>query len=200
LEALKSIEITDYTHIDEVNKGRAVHKKVIAQQVEEVFPNAVSRTQGYVPSHYAMAEKQVFDHLTNHMQITCASPHGFEVSDQVKLFGTEGEILVDVLEVIDAMTFVVEVAHAEEQVFVYGKMVDDFRTVDYEAISMLNVSATQQLAKQLEEQQKLIEKLQVENGELKEKLKKVDVLEAKLDIILNMQGDKSEEGTLLGQK
>lgn len=200
LEALKSIEITDYTHIDEVNKGRAVHKKVIAQQVEEVFPNAVSRTQGYVPSHYAMAEKQVFDHLTNHMQITCASPHGFEVSDQVKLFGTEGEILVDVLEVIDAMTFVVEVAHAEEQVFVYGKMVDDFRTVDYEAISMLNVSATQQLAKQLEEQQKLIEKLQVENAELKEKLKKVDVLEAKLDIILNMQGDKSEEGTLLGQK
>ena len=32
----------------------------------------------------------------------------------------------------------------------YGKEVEDFRVVDYEAISMLNVSATQELYKRLE--------------------------------------------------
>ncbi|MEM6348956.1 MAG: hypothetical protein AAF927_34035, partial [Bacteroidota bacterium] len=54
-------------------------------------------------------------------------------------------------------------------VFVYGREVDDFHTVDYEAISMLNVSATQEQQKLigalqalLEEQQKRIEKLEAE--------------------------------------
>jgi uncharacterized protein (DUF3084 family) len=39
---------------------------------------------------------------------------------------------------------------------VYGKQHDDVRVVDYDAISMLNVSATQELAKQVDtlEQQK----------------------------------------------
>jgi hypothetical protein len=38
----------------------------------------------------------------------------------------------------------------DELVFVYGREVKDLRTVDYEAISMLNVSATQELARKLE--------------------------------------------------
>ena len=33
-------------------------------------------------------------------------------------------------------------------VFVYGREVKDFRAVDYEAIAMLNVSATQQIKKE----------------------------------------------------
>ena len=37
-------------------------------------------------------------------------------------------------------------------VFVYGREVKDFRNVDYEAIAMLNVSATQELNRRLEKQ------------------------------------------------
>ena len=47
------------------------------------------------------------------------------------------------------------------KVFVYGREVDDFRTVDYQAISMLNVSATQELLKR-------IKALENENKKLKE--------------------------------
>ena len=46
-----------------------------------------------------------------------------------------------------------------DRVFVYGKEVNDFRVVDYDAISMLNVSATQELAKRSEAQAKEIEQL-----------------------------------------
>ncbi len=35
-------------------------------------------------------------------------------------------------------------AHLSKTVFVYGREVNDFHTVDYEALSMLNVSATQE--------------------------------------------------------
>ncbi|HSH08823.1 MAG TPA: hypothetical protein VK995_00430, partial [Oceanipulchritudo sp.] len=35
-------------------------------------------------------------------------------------------------------------------VFVYGREVDDFLNVDYEALAMLNVSATQQIKREME--------------------------------------------------
>ncbi|MEN0050698.1 MAG: hypothetical protein AAF806_26770, partial [Bacteroidota bacterium] len=49
--------------------------------------------------------------------------------------------------------------HASK-LFIYGRQVNDFHTVDYEAISMLNVSATQELAKENEELKKRIEILE----------------------------------------
>lgn len=39
-----------------------------------------------------------------------------------------------------------------DSVFVYGREVKDFRMVDYEALAMLNVSATQALLRRLEKQ------------------------------------------------
>jgi ribosome-binding protein aMBF1 (putative translation factor) len=43
---------------------------------------------------------------------------------------------------------------------VYGREVTDLRSVDYDAIAMLNVSATQQLAKKLEEKDAVITALE----------------------------------------
>ena len=48
-------------------------------------------------------------------------------------------------------------ATAPDKVFVYGEEVDDFRTVDYEGLTTLNISATQQLSKLVKEQQATIE-------------------------------------------
>jgi len=45
-------------------------------------------------------------------------------------------------------------------VFVYGREVNDFRTVDYDAIAMLNVSATQELARKVEAQSAELARLQ----------------------------------------
>ena len=36
--------------------------------------------------------------------------------------------------------------------FVYGREVNDFQTVDYDALSMLNISATQELIRKVESQ------------------------------------------------
>ena len=58
------------------------------------------------------------------------------------------------------------------EVFVYGREVDDFRTVDYEAISMLNVSATQELFKMIQYQSNEIEAIKMQNILLKAELEK----------------------------
>ena len=73
----------------------------------------------------------------------------------------EGKKTVEVLEVKKgAIKTTFKNTNQIKEVFVYGVEVNDFHTVDYEAISMLNVSATQELYKKLKE-------LEQENNELK---------------------------------
>ena len=51
----------------------------------------------------------------------------------------------------------------DSKIFVYGKQVDDLLSVDYDALSVLNISATQELAKK-------VEVLRDENQELRTEL------------------------------
>ena len=53
------------------------------------------------------------------------------------------------------------------KVFVYGREVDDFHSVDYESISMLNVSATQELYKLISKQQTIIDNQKNEMAEMR---------------------------------
>ena len=141
LEILRKIEITDYTMIDTIGKGNQIHKKVIAQQVKEVYPQAVSSDlTDVIPNIYALSTIKDGWIKTNTKELV--------IGDKIKLIFSEEEALVDVLEIKgDA----IKVASTQEgSVFVYGKQVSDFHTVDYEAIAMLNVSATQALLKRIE--------------------------------------------------
>jgi len=56
---------------------------------------------------------------------------------------------------------------ADGRVFVYGREVSDFRTVDYEAISMLNVAATQELARKVAENEREMNVLRRQLAELR---------------------------------
>ena len=60
------------------------------------------------------------------------------------------------------------------RVFVYGEEVDDFRTVDYEGLTTLNISATQELSKLLIKQQALIISQQKQLQNLERRLKLVE--------------------------
>jgi ribosome-binding protein aMBF1 (putative translation factor) len=53
---------------------------------------------------------------------------------------------------------------------VYGREVDDLRSVDYDAIAMLNVSATQELAKKLEEKDAVISALEARLSALEKRM------------------------------
>jgi hypothetical protein len=57
----------------------------------------------------------------------------------------------------------------DADVFVYGREVDDLRSVDYDAIAMLNVSATQELAKELEDKDAVIAALEARLSALEQR-------------------------------
>ena len=69
------------------------------------------------------------------------------VGDKVKLIFEDKEGLYEVIEVKEN-GFQVAGTATNGKVFIYGKEVDDFHTVDYEALTTLNISATQALVKQ----------------------------------------------------
>ena len=188
LEILNSIEITDYTMIDTIQKGTKPFKKVIAQQVAEVFPQAITKgLTEVVPD--------IYQHATideNGWIMGCQLPVDscqLKVGEEVKIIFDNEEEILEVLEV-NENTFRVEPSAANLQsstVFVYGRQVTDFHTVDYEAISMLNVSATQQLAKDNQQLKAENENLKQRVTELEQQINKVNELEAKLEVLLNNQ-------------
>ncbi len=149
LATLNRIEITNYTLKDVITSGSAPVKKVIGQQVEAVYPQAVTRGINVVPDIYQQAPiKDGWVELATDLQ----------KGERVRLIGEQSESVYEVLEVTPD-GFRTDFAADGEAVFVYGREVDDFRSVDYEAIAMLDVSATQELNRLVEQQAAEIETL-----------------------------------------
>ncbi len=154
LALLQRVRITDYTYIDQHANIDQVVKKVIAQEVQEVLPAAVSRSTQAIPNVYAAATSV---HFANG-QVTVTLPKAHELpaaGGRLRFYTPTNESLDPQVTVVDART--VRFASAEAYaggLFVYGKYVDDFLSVDYSALTTLNVSATQELARQVAELRK----------------------------------------------
>jgi uncharacterized small protein (DUF1192 family) len=167
LDMLNKLEVTDYTYIDVVNKGNRSHKKLIAQQVKEVYPLAVNSGTDFIPDVYELSTSTKYNKKNQKLKITTKKKHNFKIQDNIRIIDDKGAKEVKVIEVFDENTFAIHSDKEIEKVFVYGKQVNDFLSIDYDAISMLNVSATQELAKR-------IKVLESENAELKAKLQKME--------------------------
>jgi hypothetical protein len=170
LNTLEKIEITDYTMKDTSVVGTGTLKKVIAQQVEKVYPRAVSKTTDYLPDVLAAGKSTLKNESDRAiLEIHSDSDLDLKIGDRVKLFNEKGEADFAIVLTADKHAFTARLKriHDGEKVFIYGRQVDDLRIVDYDAISMLNVSATQELAKKAVAQDARIAALEAENTKLK---------------------------------
>jgi c-di-AMP phosphodiesterase-like protein len=86
----------------------------------------------------------------------------------VKIFGPDRLPQVVIAENVTGNSFSTKLKGIKEgsKVFVYGHEVNDLRALDYDAISMLNVSATQELAKRSVAQAEHIAALEAQVKEL----------------------------------
>lgn len=147
LQTLERLKITDYRYVDVVEKGNQPKKGVIAQEVEEVYPDAVRTLSDFIPSVYVMADDVRYDGATHELTVTVPKAHGFGAGDIVRIITEAGSAEKSVAAVLGDHTFVLSgVEKAPSQVFVFGKKVDDFRVVDYDQLFNMNIGATQQLA------------------------------------------------------
>ncbi|MBP6730434.1 MAG: hypothetical protein KA149_00155 [Chitinophagales bacterium] len=209
LLTLNKIQVTDYTMRDlTANNGQ--FKKVIAQQVKQVYPQAVMDigAEQYVANLYQLAQS----YAANGNAVTFVLPKAIEEKDKndivvgasVKFYlrekadalcmkEAEGKITaingntytVTANEAIDATVY--------DKVFVYGTKVNNVLAVDYDAISILNVSATQELAKQVETLKAQNSMLAAANETLKAELNAVTAsLKADMELVKSQLNIRSQ--------
>jgi len=150
LVLLNQVRITDYTYIDQHANTDKVVKKVIAQEVQELLPAAVSQSRQAIPNVYSRAAR--VSYADGFITLVTTRPHELPAAGgTLRLYTPQNQELSVAATVLDAHT--VRFASAEphtDGLFVYGKYVDDFLSVDYDALTTLNVSATQELARKVE--------------------------------------------------
>ena len=102
---------------------------------------------------------------------------------KVKLIFEHNEMIANVMQVNKDGFFVDQ--YQEGDVFVYGRQVEDFRTIDYEAISMLNVSATQESLKRIRELEKQNRELQASCADLLLLKAELESLKKSVSLLIN---------------
>lgn len=165
LDMINQLEVTRYHHKDEIMQGSEYKTGFVAQQVEKIFPQAVQMRADFVPDIFTLSQACTLN--KGRLVISMNAAHNLVNGDVVRLITASGQMQEVTIKVQDAKTFVVDDWNMPaEKVFVYGKKVNDMRSVDYQQIFSMGISAIQQLSKTADE-------LKSENELLKSSLEKL---------------------------
>jgi len=158
LAVINALQIRDYTMKDMVKYGNKPFKKIIAQEVEKIYPQIISKHTDFIPNVYQVASK--IEKTGNGYLLTFANKHNINTAaKKLRILLAEGHEMEQYEIASIANDKAVEIKASDikgSKIFVYGEEVDDFRTVDYEGLTTLNISATQELSKQLKKLQQQV--------------------------------------------
>lgn len=162
LSLLRKLRVTKYGFIDEIGKGTRGTNGFIAQEVMGLFPEAISLSSDFIPNIYQRT--QAIKKQAGLLTVSLENEHKLVVGDQIKLIlPDDAQQVFEVKNTPSTRSFTIEWEQdVPETIFVYGKKVNDFHTVDYDRIFTLNVSATQELARR-------VEQLEAENAALRQR-------------------------------
>ena len=177
LKKLLKLQVTNYTYKDVAQWGNKVYKKFIAQQVEEVYPEAVKKQTSTIPDIYCLSEKVSYDTKTKELTVFLAKAFDIKPGDKIQIIHPARGNLFAIVKSVNGRSFSVENwDYPADQLFVYGKEVNDFRAVDYEALSVLGISAIQQLAKENENLKKQILELKRNDANNDRRIRAIEMM------------------------
>jgi hypothetical protein len=178
LETVQKLKVTDYHYIDTTSNGGRAQKGFIAQEVQQVIPEAVSSGPGYIPNIFALASEVNFDADKKLLTITVSKAHELKTADKVRLICENGgtkELMVE--SVVSDNTFVVAKCEKNPgRVFVHGKQIPDLLNLNYDRIFSTGIGAIQELTRRVKE----LEERQQRFADLEKKARRVETLEEEL--------------------
>ena len=157
LQQLRALPCVYYEYIDKINKGDQSTIGFIAQDVMEVMPMAVSIQTGVIPNEMRVLEDVSWETITEKetddegnetdkitYKLTINDLEDVSGNTQFRFFVNNGgkEEQKDI-ESLDGKSFIFE--EKWDNVFLYGKEIDDFHVIDKQKIFAMAFSATQQL-------------------------------------------------------
>jgi hypothetical protein len=166
LVVFRKIQPKIYDYIDFLQKGGDSVYGFIAQEVKDVFPQAVKMIKGTIPNFYTMCpvSQDIITLDTTKLEYDASG----QVFPKLRLYReNDVELIVQILS-IDGNTVKIDKTLTENQVFVYGQEVDDFYALNKDAIWTLTTAALQEVDRQLQQEKQKTQTLQEEVQTLKQ--------------------------------
>jgi hypothetical protein len=156
IDIINKLNIVSYGYID--NMKEPVKHGLIAQQVQAIYPEAISKNKNYIPSVNSLAI--TYEDASENVIITSAVNHGLCINDKIKLYinHDDKEDTPDttyepiVLEIVSDTQFKVKKwdnFELNKTMLIYGKQIDDFLSIDKQQIGILAAGACQTLSGQV---------------------------------------------------
>ena len=156
LDIIRKIKPKKYNYKD-IGKCNKPKFGFIAQEVKSVLDYSTSLTKDFIPDINELAE--VLD--SNTIKLNTKTTIDFEVNKRIRFILLDGAYLdTNINGILDINTFTVEENILQEQIFVYGREVDDFHVLDTDVIFTVATSALQQVDKELQNEKVLIQQLE----------------------------------------
>ena len=156
LSILRQIEPKRYTYVDVVEKGTQPVWGFIAQQVRSVLDYSTTTTKNFIPNIFEVGD------VTNGNTITLPTKttSNLSINQNIRII-LENEIIeTKITGIIDNSSFTVEQSIATNKAFVFGGEVDDFLTLNKDAIFTIATAAVQEIDRELETAKSTIATLQ----------------------------------------
>jgi hypothetical protein len=157
LQKILMIKPKKYKYIDSIYKDTSNYVYGFeAQQIREVLPDAVSLKSSVVPNIYSICEN-----TSNGIYYENTSNIQFSSNLDIDIVSLDGKKKTyKIQDYSDNYIKLNENIENSSNVFIYGTHVDDFHTLNKDYIFALNVCATQELHRIIQEQDKRIARLE----------------------------------------
>jgi hypothetical protein len=154
LQQILAIQPKTYKYIDYLSKNNSTVYGFISQQVKEVIPHAVELVKDIIPNIYKRASCD-----SNIITLENDVSQELNLNDNIKIYDEFGNDNMYNITEINSNVIKIDKDINTSNIFVFGKEVDDFHTLKKDYIFTLNVCATQELYKLIQNQNIIIEDL-----------------------------------------
>ena len=162
---IRQIQPKIYNYIDVVERGTKPVWGFIAQEIRDILDHSVTITKDFIPDIYELAE--VLN--TNTIKLNTKTTVNFEVDKKIRLIIENKYVETNITSILDDYTFTVEENISQSTMFVYGREVDDFHTLNKDAIFTVATAALQEVDKELQAEKSLRQLLETRLLDLENK-------------------------------
>jgi hypothetical protein len=138
-------------------KGTIPKYGYLAQEVESIIPYAVNKNTGYIPTIFEMVKIE-----NNKIILQEKTTETLAIGTKLQFYDLENVPLFrQITEILDEKTFIVNESILDmDSIFLYGKEVDDYRSIDTDQLNTVLLSALQETQNIMENQDKKLDDLE----------------------------------------